>query len=201
MSRDNQRNRVYCWERLVLPRPGPQWRQIDEVAEWAKPIWRAERGRYGLAKAPMPAIVSSGWGQRSATAHGSYRIELPRWARQPYTVLHEMAHCLTSRNEAHGPRFVGVLIGLLARHAGLDADKLMAAADEMGVKYHVRSIGAVPVFPWWKRLEPLLPCTEMRAAVELGVSYLVVRGAALQLIRRGKARWRGKTLVATGGAV
>ena len=100
-----------------------------------------------------------------------------------------------TRNPGHGPRFVGILIGLLARHLGRDADTLLATAYEAGIKVDARSIGAVPVFPWHLRVEPLLPCTAMEAAVELGVSYRVVRGAALQLIKRGVARWSGKTLV------
>lgn len=199
--RDNQRSRVYAWERKIAGyhRP-PTWKTIDEVIAFAKPIWRSERGRYGLAGAAAPLFESSSWGQTRAKAYEDHRITLPLWARQEPVVLHEMAHRLTPRDEAHGPRFVGVLIGLLARHAGYDADDLMALAEEMGVKYSVKSVGAVPVIARTlpERLEKLLPIRYMAAAVELDVSYRQVYGAALPLIRSGKARWAGKTLVRLG---
>jgi len=119
------------------------------------------------------------------------------WPCRPTVILHEMAHCLTP-GDRHGPRFVGVYIGLLARHAGLDADMLMAAADEMSVKYSVRSVGVVPVVPLWRRLRDLLPIGYMDAATELDVSYRQINGAALHLMRIGAARWRGRTLVPVG---
>ncbi len=169
---------------------------LDEVTAFAAPIWRAERGRYGLAKKPMPRIEAG----RGGRAFGSYLIRLGRKERNPYVVLHEMAHCLTPHDEAHGPRFVGGLIGLLARHLGGDADTLLQAAYDAGVKVDTRSIGAVPEYPWAKRVEKHLPGTDMQIAIALGVSFRIVRGAALQLIRQGKARWKGKTLVAVVSA-
>lgn len=198
--RDNQRSRCYAWERAVTK--GAHYtgtmKTVDECVVFAKPIWRSERGRYGRAKVEMPLLQSSSWGQRRALAHDDHRITLPRWARNPWVILHEMAHLLTPRDEAHGPRFVGVLIGLAARHLGYDADKLMAAADEIGLRYHVRSIGAVPVIGLSAQLRALLaeqgPLPEMWAAAELNCSYLQVRGAALQLIRRGEARWFRKRI-------
>lgn len=199
-KRDNQRSRVYAWQRRFgqYYRP-PAWKTIDEVIQFAKPIWRSERGRYGMANVPMPLFESSSWGQRNAIAHHDHRITLPLWARQPPVVLHEMAHRLSPNDEGHGPRFVGIEIGLLARHCGYDADELKALADEMGVKYDRRSIGRVPTFPWWRRVQKLLPCTAMEAAIELDVPYRVVHGAALQLIKRGLARWyRGKLIPIIG---
>lgn len=195
--RDKQRARVYAWQARIAGYHGaPTWKSIDEVRAWAAPIWRSERGRYGRANVPAPLFESPHWGQRRAIAHHDHRITLPRWARRPSTVLHEMAHRLTPRDEAHGPRFVGVLIGLLCRHAGHDVDELMALADEMGVRYHVRSIGAVPVIPLSVKLLKLAPIGEMDAAIELDVHWRQVRGAALHLIRQGSARWYRGRLVA-----
>lgn len=201
--RDNQRSRVYSWENAVTR--GALWagtmKTVDECAAFVKPIWRAERGRYGRAKVEMPLLQPSSWGQRSALAHADHRITLPRWARNPWVLMHEMAHRLTPHDEAHGPRFVGVLIGLASRHLGYDADVLMAKADEMGVRYHVQSIGAVPIVTLSARLKRLIteqgPLSEMWAAAELDVSYLQVRGAMLQLIRRGEARWYRKKITLT----
>jgi hypothetical protein len=193
--RDSQRSRVYAWEAKIEGYYGlPEWKTIEEVHAWAAPIWKAERGRYGLAKMHLPEFVSSSWGQRRALAFkGLHRISLPLWARQKTCVLHELAHLLTPGDESHGARFVGVLIGLLARHAGYRADELMKLADEMGVAYYVRSIGAVPVHSLTERLLGLLPISEMDAAFELDVSWRQVRGASIRLLQHKRARWlRGK---------
>jgi putative metallohydrolase (TIGR04338 family) len=197
--RDNQRSTVYAWGRKVEGYyREPEFTTVAEVERWARPIWRAERGRYGLARSAAPEFIPAHWGQRSAIAHNDHRISLPRWARQRPVVLHEMAHRLTPGDEAHGPRFVGVHIGLLARHLDYDAYELMALADEMGVNYHVRSIGTVPVITLHRKVEKLIekdgPMPEMWIACALDVSYLSARGAALQLIRRGRARWFRKRL-------
>ena len=214
-GRDNQRSKCYAWERAVAEQEGhsiyePDFKTVDECAAWAAPIWRKERGRVGLAKAAAPSIERPSWGQRSALAHGDHRITLPRWARNRWVILHEMAHRLTPKDEAHGPRFVGVLMGLAARWMDCDADTMMRAADEAGVKYHVRSIGVVPTHgPAW-HLERALrhqgPATPMDIACQLSLADGVevterqVRGAALVLIRLGKARWLRKRLLLTAPA-
>lgn len=200
-GRDSQRSRVYAWQRRAFSdddhyKHDPRFRDIEDAGAFMRPIWRTERGRYGLAKQPPPLVESSHRGQRRALSHSDHRITLPVWARNPLVMLHELAHQLTPDDPGHGPRWVGVFIGLLCRHNGQDADELMALADEMGVRYHVRAIGAVPVRSMPERLAALLPVHYMAAAIELDVSYRQVYGAALALIRHGRARWRGRTLVA-----
>ena len=200
-GRDNQRSKVYAWERKIKGyHRAPTWTTIDEVVAFAKPVWNAERGRYGLGGQAMPLFQPASWGQRNALAMHDHRIKLPRWARQEPVVLHEMAHRLTPRDEAHGPRFVGVLIGLLSRHAGYVAEELMALADEMGVKYHVRAVGSVPVRgPAWlieRAVREEGPMSEMDLACWCDLTYLQVRGAAMYLHRHGVARWlRGKLVL------
>lgn len=200
-ARDNQRSRCYAWEAAAskgaLERP--QWATVQEAAEWLAPIWRKERGRVGRARVAAPAIESSHWGQTRALAHHDHRITLPKWARNPWVVLHEAAHRLTPSDEAHGPRFVGVLIGLVCRHLDFDATELMRLADEMGVRYHVRSIGVVPTHgPAWhveRALRDEGPMTDMDIACHLSLGCSVpinvkqVQGAAVHLIRSGRARW------------
>lgn len=206
---DRQRSKVYQWEviasgnlaqvhDLISSRHHlykPEFETLQECAAFLEPIWRAERGRYGRAKVPMPVIERPNRGQRRAIAHPDHRITLPKWTRNRWMILHEMAHLLNPGEEAHGPRFVGILMGLLARHAGYDAQELMASADEAGVKYHVRSIGAVPANTLSQRLARLLPVKEMDAAFELDVSWRQVRGAALQLVRAHLAMWKRDVLV------
>lgn len=196
-KRDSQRSRVYAWERRAVSdyADRPTFDSLEECEAFMHPIWRTERGRMGLAKRAAPALSRNLWGKRNATAHGTTEIKLPKWARSPEVILHEMAHCLT-HGDRHGPRFVGCFIGLLARHHGQDANDLMPLADEMGVRYNVRTVGAVPVHSLSEKLARLLPVFYMEAAVKLDVSYRTVYGAALVLIRQGRARWSGKTLKA-----
>jgi hypothetical protein len=195
--RDNQRSRVYAWERKIKGyHRAPEWKKIEDVIAFATPVWKAERGRVGLARQELPLFKAG----RGASASDSHTISLGRWARQTPIVLHEIAHRLTPHDEPHGPRFVGVLIGLLSRHAGYVAEELMALADEIGVKYHVRAVGSVPV-----RNNPASlieravleegPMTEMDLACWCDLTYLQVRGAAMFLIRQGKARWLRRKLV------
>lgn len=213
--RDSQRSRVYAWERKATPLSvwEPVFKTVEEAGAWLAPIWRKERGRVGQSFAPMPAVKPGHWGQRRALAHHNHTISLPKWARSPWVVLHEAAHRLTPDDEAHGARFVGVLIGLACRHLDLDADTLMRAADEAGVKYHVRSIGVVPIHgPAW-HLERALTSEGAMTPIEVAcwldigcavsVSSKQVRGAALTLIRAGRVRWwRGKLrLCASPGSV
>lgn len=158
----------------------------------------AKGGGLGLARQNPPAIERPHWGQRRALAHHDHRITLPRWARNPWVILHEIAHRLTPMDEAHGPRFVGVLIGLAARWLDLDAQEMIELADQHGVQYYVRSIGVVPIHgPAWKVERALRengPMTEMDLACWCDVPYKQVRGAVLYLIGRGKTRWYRKKL-------
>lgn len=206
---DKQRARVYRWEARVTK--GANYAgtlaTLDEVRDFMQPIWRAERGRYGRANQPPPAL-RDGRGARIARGGAGF-LKLPKWSRNPWVILHEMAHELVgggtgwhSKGGAHGERFVGCLIGMAARHLGYEASDLMAAADECGVKYDMRSIGSVPIQATnpaallVRALREERPMTEMELACWCDLTYLQVRGAALGLIRHGKARWLRKKLVA-----
>lgn len=203
-GRDNQRSRVYAWERAASKTAQLEMymgeMELADAIEWATPIWRSERGRVGLAKVKAPTIERPHWGQRRALAHSDHRITLPRWARNRWVVLHELAHRLTPYDEAHGPRFVGVLIGLVCRHIeGLDASWLMRLADDYGVKYYVKSIGVVPTRTLGWHVERAItrngPMTPMDTACYLSladgldVTEKQVRGAVLPLIRAGRCRY------------
>lgn len=197
--RDQQRSRVYAWERKVAGDTlfETRWPSLEQCASWAEPIWRAERGRYGLPRQESPAIERPAWGQRRALAFASHRITLPRSARNPWTVLHELAHRLCPSDEAHGARFVAVLMGLVSRHLGHDVHLLMASADELGVKYFVRSIGSVPVISISEKVERAITeqgaMTMMDLACWMDVPYKTVWGASLSLVRKRRARiLRGK---------
>lgn len=201
--RDTQRRRVYLWERAA--RGASMFQELmdlDECQAMVERVWPAERGRYGRANVPAPELQRVHRGQRAAIAYATaHAISLPRWARNPWVLLHELAHLLAD-GDRHGPRFVGVLIGLAARWMGADVDELLAQAEAGGVKVDRRAIGAVPTRTLADKVLPMLPGTPVEIAVQLnieqglGISYRQVRGAALRLIRKGQARFAGQTLVA-----
>ena len=95
-------------------------------------------------------------------------------------------------------------MGLAARWLDADASMLMELADEHGVRFHVRSIGVVPVNGPAYHVCAARSATKrqcrpwtLRGYLSLhdGVDVTVrqVRGAAVTLIRLGEARWlRGK---------
>jgi hypothetical protein len=219
VKRDTQRSRVYSWEnhaRAHLAHESmwdPDFKTLDECADFANPIWRKERARYGHAGKDAPMIVRPNRGQRRALAYthsGPSRISLPRWARSRWVVLHEMAHHL-AHGDGHGPRFVAVLIGLAARWLEYDAGQLMALADEMDVKYNATSVGAVPQHgPVWhveRAVRMHGPMTRMDLACHLSlyegveVTPKAVQGAALYLAKHGRARWLRHKLVLLGDAL
>ena len=134
--RDNQRKRVYDWERA----------QFLEFHGWAAPgvkvvpmtlrecVRLAKRAfvHYGV-RAPG---IRDGRGCRSARG-GRYSLTLPVWARTPRIVLHECAHGIQEAfhrsiwwkaREGRGPRdwsahgavFARIFLDLLARYAGDD---------------------------------------------------------------------------------
>jgi hypothetical protein len=211
-KRDTQRSKVYAWEMSAID--PLHWISVFEnthdASEWIAPIWRAERGRVGLSGQLAPTLVAAHGRQRRPKAHSNHRITLPKWATSHWVLLHELAHRLTP-GDGHGPRFVGVLIGLGCRYLDLDAQSLMASADAGGVKYSVRSIGRVPVHgPAWhveRAITDEGPMTaiDLSSWLNLGcgvdITPLKVRGAALSLIRSGRARWLRGKLTALGPVV
>ncbi len=152
--RDNQLSEVYAWERRVLSDLGgrdinvPEFKSLGECEAYALPVWAKESGRLGLAGTAVPKIVRPSRGQRRALAHFDHRISLPIWSRSRWVILHEIAHRLNDgtgvRREAHGARFVGILIGLTSRWIGYNAGAMVTLAEEMGVVYCARSVGSTP---------------------------------------------------------
>jgi hypothetical protein len=66
--RDNQRSAVYAWERKVEGyHRAPEFQAILDVERWARPIWRSERGRYGLAKSAAPEFMPARWFRKQLT--------------------------------------------------------------------------------------------------------------------------------------
>ena len=143
--RDRQKSKVFRWERQyqerhkLVKRSRFNWANTVEnemtlaeckaLADKVCKHWKIrERG------------VEDGRGCRSAYSMGGY-IKLPRWARQPVVVLHEMAHEVIgatigqSRVESHGREFLGVEMYLLVKFAGFDIKELVKTANEAGLLF------------------------------------------------------------------
>lgn len=125
--RDTQRSKVYSL------RFGPQ----DELslAECERLIKNAFTA-YGLV---WRGHIHDGGGTRTARG-GPGRINLPKWARRPDTVLHETAHAILMSkfyvNEYawHGPEFVRVWMNLLEAAGVVKASEFRKAATLAKVK-------------------------------------------------------------------
>lgn len=199
--RDRQRAKVYAWESAQRRRFGAgDTMTLDAGQALVASIWKAERARYGLGRKHVPELTGGHGPQRRGLAFiYGHRMSIPDHSLKPWVICHEVAHLLTGpKHEAHGPRFVGILIGLLARHATYDAVELLASAQLAKLRVSPQSIGALPARPQpemaiAEKLLALAPVGDVDEAIELGLHWRQVRGHALQLVRAGRARWfRGK---------
>ena len=140
-ARHGQKSRLYAAERcLFIARPAPAAALADVAACQAYvdrvlgSRWYRGAFRYG----PDRVLVTDGRGARRALAYGWRRIGLPRWARQPAVILHELAHCTVAagsaagaiprRHAAHGPEFVAVYLRLVGRWMGDEAARTLRAS-------------------------------------------------------------------------
>ena len=207
--RDTQRSLVYKWE-------GAFWAQhtgkgdraiwteemtLEECEHLVHRVWRSERGRYGRPKQDAPGVT---WGRGCNATR--WQIRLSRRGRNEWVVLHELAHSMANQGEAHGARFVGILIGLAARNIeGLDGQAAVDLAAKMGVQVDIRSVGAIPILrepQLSERILEHLPGRITQLAWRAGCRRAQVRGAAIALIRRGQARYfRGRLVPLQAGGL
>ena len=134
-------NRLYAWEdRAVAPRDRSRvpFAQLQALVDH---VWAAEGLRFPPRVRPLPK-------QARATVARATRLaieappELPSWV-----LLHELAHAMTSTaeggNDGHGPRFIGLYLRLLARHARMPEDELARSLRAAGIAFDPE---ARPVF-------------------------------------------------------
>lgn len=123
--RDNQRSRVYKWERQEF-----NWDNEMLSLAQCQQIINTEADWLGIE-------VSDGRGCRSALARISRKqIALPAWARKRWVVLHEIAHFLAhdDRWAAHGNQFMQEYIRLLGKHYRRDLEALRDSAIGFGLR-------------------------------------------------------------------
>ncbi len=208
MPRDSQRSRVYAWEREVKSLTSFRYHHaIEDAQQFMDAIWVIERARFDRAGHPPPRIFAASRRRHRPTANNkSQRIKLPEFAREEWTILHEMAHCILPPGIHHGPRFVATFMGMACRHLKQDLQLLQKTADAHGVAYDRRCLGPVPAPNLGARAIAALKCEGAMTPMDLScwlstdtkeghVSERQLRAALLWPIRRGEARLlRGKVV-------
>ncbi len=129
LKRDSQRSRVYNSEHhhSLYQNNYSEKMTIDEVREFIEKIMRS---RWWKVRMPDDTYLNLKDGRRTRWArggkHGSeIRINLPRWARHPIVILHEMAHTITPMDRcvaaSHGRQFCSNYLALIKRWMGREA--------------------------------------------------------------------------------
>lgn len=130
-ARDYQRSKVYAWEdKHVRSGRSQEKLTLDQCRELAAEMYGSR-----------VKVLAGRDTDARATAHldkSRATISLPKWARTPSTIAHEIAHWLTHRYNPslphHGGYFVGFYIELLVKHCGEHRDYLIRTAKDHGVR-------------------------------------------------------------------
>ena len=130
--RDQQRSKVYAWERKHLQGSTDVRLELREIQQLINRV-----ARHYKTKAPR---VTDGRGRRVACwSPWQFAIKLPRWARTRVVALHEAAHwiedVLYGDRAAHGREFVSIFMYLLVKYHGADRSELARTANDMRVDF------------------------------------------------------------------
>lgn len=151
--RDSYRQRVYDAERKVFDnRPTVKWTTVSEIQAYTdKLIGSAWWQRRWSGKA-WYVEIRPGKGHRRAVSYGGY-IQLPKWARKEWVLLHELAHEVTRwQGSPHGWQFLQCYIALVEHKMGKEA--AVALKDELSAKR----------VPWRKPKGKLSPMVNQQLA-------------------------------------
>jgi putative metallohydrolase (TIGR04338 family) len=137
--RDTQRSKVYAAENFLTSHNRTAQMTLTECQVLVDKILddpEVQR-QYRVARALTVTVVPGrgggkaigGWGARS-------RISLGCWARQPYVVIHEVAHHLTGLHAGHDYRFANTSMWLVHRFMSAElAEQLRRSYVAHGVQY------------------------------------------------------------------
>lgn len=134
-DRDNQRKRVYDWERAHVPGHDDGMDATTRMPlEECRALVESVAADYNLT----PPVVKDGRGRRNAIG-GQTTISLPLWARCVPIVLHEVAHTILLQKGQygaayHGPDFMRVFLDLLEKYAKLPLRELRSSAAKAGLR-------------------------------------------------------------------
>lgn len=171
--RDNQRLRLYRSERLAWDHYGVYWKQTianPDLHSWvdkamdARPI----RSRWGTVR--IHVYLKRG----GRALGGGGEIGLPLGGRNPWVILHEIAHCLTPGKYApHGPEFAGVFLFLVETIIGKEEAAVLREKFKVEKVRHnrkaipaVRSVVPAPAVPQREAYQKTAERAEKRRAAE-----------------------------------
>jgi hypothetical protein len=143
-ARDSQRKKLYSWEDTVTYQhsnyeyvvyniaDGPTGMSLDHCRMLIARAWRY------YSKGPAPGLHDGRGARQAAYILDTHEVRLPRWARQPHVVLHEVAHGLMFERAPleprHGAVYVRVYCDLMSRYLGLSRNDLYESAMRAGLK-------------------------------------------------------------------
>ena len=143
--RDSQKSKLYLSEAVLHNWTKEKLPAVGDVEAYADKVWASKRIRAAFPIAtghnhPRP-VVKDGRGTSHARG-GAYFINIPRWARNPVVVLHELAHTINSRelcgrpHAGHGWEFCATFLKLVLYMLGREAhDKLKAEMKACRVRF------------------------------------------------------------------
>ena len=130
VNRDTQRRRLYSAEREAFKKNNVPIFDLLKSKEYVSTIISSE---YYTSHGGWKRVrVKDGRGCRSAYYFPDDRaIALPKWARKPWVIIHEMAHCLTHKtvddSVGHHGSFCTHYANLVAELMGTDDARTLVA--------------------------------------------------------------------------
>ena len=154
--RDSQRSKLYAAERasglqLLKHEAGMSIEECQRLVDKIVGSAYVQR-KYGWRKGrPLPVHATHGGGRAYS---GSYHydhwtgevesrgrhIRLGVWARQPFIVIHEVAHHLAGLGHGHDWRFAEVMLDLTRHFLGAEAGAQLKAAYKAGRVRHRKPV-------------------------------------------------------------
>ncbi len=119
--RDSQRSKVYRAERAAfLGTPYSKSMELNDIEKWVQRIVDSPWTQKHLGKRNQ-IKVKDGRGTTWARGSRSGWINLPRWARVNWIVLHELSHVYSSKGPVHGWNFCRIFLMLVRHWMGQEA--------------------------------------------------------------------------------
>jgi len=132
-NKDSQRQAVYNWENALQIKYPDSARDIG--LDGAKALIELI---YTGQSLKMPGVTDGRGRRKACYSPFQHVIKLPRWARSPIVVCHEVAHALAGPSGGwHRPYFATLLIDLWDEYAGVPQEEsLWAGINQKPRKVH-----------------------------------------------------------------
>ncbi len=138
--RDSQRQRLYDWEDILERTLHGRTASHPCDLHYARSIVSMVCRHYKIDKARWPGVTDGRSRRRAGYGYSSNTVKLPKWTRDEWTVLHELAHFLVCyrwglRKASHGREFVSIYMRLLELFAGVDRKLMAQHANNRGLVF------------------------------------------------------------------